>query len=410
MISEYFPPKAMGGGEISAFLLAKDLVKSNVKVHILTSYFPGLKKEETVDGVIIHRRLKTGSPKSISGNVKRVFHFEKSLSKELKTLQKEEKYDIIHCMNTNSIVAVKIKNLIKKPFVMHVNGPVPFCPKGTLMYKDKEICTRECTRRTFLDCYLNSKTFGKTGKNPLIKYNPLTVVHLRKRFEIFQKLLPLFDYYMPISTYMQQRLVMSGIERKKTKVIYNILELEKFLKLKQPKNKIKQMLYVGTYIKSKGPQIVIEALKRVEEPYEANFYGEGVLKQELIEKSKGLNIKINNKIPYSKIPEVIQKHDIVIVPSLIGEAFGRVALEACAAGKTVIASNIGGIPDIVEDGKTGFLFEAGNVNELKKVLESVLKKKVKLNPEEVKKKITYKFSNKKTVSNVKNIYKALITK
>ncbi len=46
LISEYFPPKIFGGGEISAWLLAKNLAKRGLDVSVLTSYFSGLEKFE----------------------------------------------------------------------------------------------------------------------------------------------------------------------------------------------------------------------------------------------------------------------------------------------------------------------------------------------------------------------------
>ena len=54
LISEYFPPKTMGGGEISAYLLAKNLAK-RMDVSVLTSYFPGLKRFEIKDNIKIYR-------------------------------------------------------------------------------------------------------------------------------------------------------------------------------------------------------------------------------------------------------------------------------------------------------------------------------------------------------------------
>lgn len=55
---------------------------------------------------------------------------------------------------------------------------------------------------------------------------------------------------------------------------------------------------------------------------------------------------------------------IVVVPSVWQEAFGLSVIEGMASGKTVIASKIGGIPEIIKDGEDGLLFRPGDVDAL----------------------------------------------
>ncbi len=398
MVSEYFYPKGMGGGEISAFLLAKALAKSKIEVHVLTSKFGELKEEEVLGGVNVHRRLKTGeNPVSLIENIKRKMFFEKSLLKELELLHKEERFDVIHCMNASSIAAVKLKSKIKKRFVLHANSPVLFCPKGTLMYRDTETCSRDCCFSVFWDCYFHSSLVGKIELTPFLKYNPLSVLVIRNQYEKYQKFLKEFDHCIAISTFMKKRLLMAGIPFQKITIIYNIVELGKFLRLKQPRNKVKKILYLGEYSKTKGPHVLLEALKEIKVPYEANFYGSGVLKEYLIREAKKhrLNVHINEKVSYSEIPSIMAKHDVVVMPSLVGEAFGRVALEACAAGKIVVAFDVGGIKDVVTK-KNGFICR--RPEELPDKIEMAMKSKIVP-------KVEKKFSAEVIVKKVIGIYK-----
>jgi glycosyltransferase involved in cell wall biosynthesis len=60
-----------------------------------------------------------------------------------------------------------------------------------------------------------------------------------------------------------------------------------------------------------------------------------------------------------------------VFPSIY-EPFGIVLLEAMACGKPVVASNVGGIPFVVEEGKTGLLFESGNVEDLADKIMTIL--------------------------------------
>ncbi|WP_435412470.1 glycosyltransferase family 4 protein [Psychroserpens mesophilus] len=79
----------------------------------------------------------------------------------------------------------------------------------------------------------------------------------------------------------------------------------------------------------------------------------------------------------TNIWRIYDSMDIVVVPSTEPESFGLVALEAMLSSKAVIASNHGGIREIVRHNKTGFLFEPGNMNELMAFLEVLITDKAK---------------------------------
>ena len=70
--------------------------------------------------------------------------------------------------------------------------------------------------------------------------------------------------------------------------------------------------------------------------------------------------------------------DIYIQPTVGNEAFGITIIEAMACGLPVVASNNGGIVDIITDGKNGLLFETGNINKLEDRIKYCLKNKERL--------------------------------
>lgn len=69
---------------------------------------------------------------------------------------------------------------------------------------------------------------------------------------------------------------------------------------------------------------------------------------------------------------IYQKLDIVVMPSLEYESFGRIAVEAMAFKKPIIASRVGGLPEIIQHNHNGLLFEKGNVDELYQGLKTLL--------------------------------------
>lgn len=75
---------------------------------------------------------------------------------------------------------------------------------------------------------------------------------------------------------------------------------------------------------------------------------------------------------YYELPKVYQHADICVVPSIWEEPFGLVTLEAMASGIPVVASEIGGLKEIIIDGKTGLLFAPGNPESLKNKIRELL--------------------------------------
>ena len=71
------------------------------------------------------------------------------------------------------------------------------------------------------------------------------------------------------------------------------------------------------------------------------------------------------------IEEIMPIFDVFVLPSL-NEGMGRVLVEAMAAGRPVVASDVGGIPDLVKDGENGFLAEPGNARELSRGIKKLL--------------------------------------
>ena len=75
------------------------------------------------------------------------------------------------------------------------------------------------------------------------------------------------------------------------------------------------------------------------------------------------------------MPEILEKTDVVVAPSIFYETFGYTVLEALSYGVPVIISNNVGAKDIVLS-KCGWIFEAGNESQLSKVFEDISKEKL----------------------------------
>ncbi len=116
---------------------------------------------------------------------------------------------------------------------------------------------------------------------------------------------------------------------------------------------------VGRFVPYKGYRYLLEAARLVREAADDVHWilvGDGELRSELEAqcRSQGLEAWVRFTGWREDIPEILAMADLFVLPSL-GEHFGRVLIEAMAMGKAVVATDAGGVPEIVVHGETGLL-------------------------------------------------------
>lgn len=129
-----------------------------------------------------------------------------------------------------------------------------------------------------------------------------------------------------------------------------------------------RFLYLGRLETAKGIDVLVDAFTRVtrERPEaELHLAGFGSLEDELRSWSESSrSIQFHGAVFGKAKQELIRACDVLIVPSVWPEVFGIVVVEAYAQGKPVIASRIGGLPELICEGETGFLIPADDASAL----------------------------------------------
>jgi glycosyltransferase involved in cell wall biosynthesis len=115
------------------------------------------------------------------------------------------------------------------------------------------------------------------------------------------------------------------------------------------------ILYFGDVTVDKGGRQLVEAYKTLEDAPPLVLVGRCYLR-DLAEVSGVVSV---GRLPHRLAIEALYRSLFTVVPSLLPETFGLVALETAAAGKPIVASRIGGLTDVVVDGKTGILVRPG---------------------------------------------------
>jgi glycosyltransferase involved in cell wall biosynthesis len=161
-------------------------------------------------------------------------------------------------------------------------------------------------------------------------------------------------------------------------VIHNGANLEIFTNVHRATSaKRKHILTIGKYEHKKGHDILLGALQLLlERGVDAQVTIIGGTGPAL-EATRGAaatfadRVRILVDVPHDRIPEYMQEADVFVLPSRV-EPFGIALLEAGAAGLPVVASRVGGIPELITDDRTGRLVEPDDPARLAAAVESLL--------------------------------------
>ena len=131
--------------------------------------------------------------------------------------------------------------------------------------------------------------------------------------------------------------------------------------------------YIGVLMANKGVHLIARAAKKLLDPSQVDVLiggnGEAAYSNQLQIEFQGIPTSFEGWVS----PEdFYRKIDVLVVPSLWREPFGRVCIEAFAAGVPVIASAIGGLATIIENNRNGFLFEPGDTDRLAGILDFLI--------------------------------------
>lgn len=235
-----------------------------------------------------------------------------------------------------------------------------------------------------------------------------------------------------ISEFIKQHIIDNyGVDKKNITVIHRGVDLAQFDRAKLPENRIVQkatklqieldrpiILLPGRITRWKGHEFLLESLTNIpKDSYICLFVGDTEkhshyvksLQDKIIELELDNNIRIINNV--GDMPALYSLADIVISASVRPEAFGRVAAEAQAMERLVIATNHGGARETIIDGKTGYLVEPGDVEGMEKTIRKLLKltdRQRKTVTNRAKKHIQENFSLEKMTSQTLKLYKSVI--
>ncbi len=274
----------------------------------------------------------------------------------------EFKPDIAHVHNMYGRLTTSVLDLLSEkeiPTVMTLHDYKLVCPSYKLMFNNR-ICE---------DC--KGAQYYKAVKNRCHKgsYLASVAIAMESYFnEWLKKYKKSIKYYISPSCFLKKKLIDFGWPENKIKFVKNFLDLSEF----DPNyTHGKHFLYLGRLSEEKGIATLIQAFSKLQNRQaELLVVGDGPIRKELeYDARNNHRIRFAGYLSGRSLLEAIRNSLAVVVPSEWYENAPISILEAMAYGKPVIGATVGGIPEMIEDGVNGFLFESGNCSALRVVLD-----------------------------------------
>jgi alpha-maltose-1-phosphate synthase len=219
-----------------------------------------------------------------------------------------------------------------------------------------------------------------------------------------------------LSKSIDEHLLKFGADKEKIEIIPNGVDAEEFNPNKPnyllDKLDIsgKIVLFVGRFIEVKGIKYLLQAFDEVANKVpdaKIVFVGSGLQEKEIrdLQSRHENRVFVLNMVNHSEMPNIYVGCDVFVMPSL-EERFGNCVLEAMAAGKPVIGSNVGGMKETIAHGETGFHVQPRNSKQIADYLIELLQNErlAKQMGRNARLKAAHDYNNTKLVKQIESIY------
>jgi glycosyltransferase involved in cell wall biosynthesis len=344
-VNTLFTPRLYGGAEVFLERLSSDLVARGHQVLVAC-----LSPDPTRHGdnqLQIHEFKLNNVYWPFDGArygrlLKAVWHLRNAFGRgsdaDLDALLQSEKPDLVHTHNLSGFTSTVWPTIRARgiPLLHTIHDYALLCPSAT-MFRGDTNCTTRC-----LGCRILSRSH-------------------REHSQAVDAVIGVSDFAL------EQHLRYGYFSRARQHVIHNGNPRGESPKADLPRTPppVPRVGYLGRLAASKGIELMLDALSPLMPGRcEVLVAGSGTRDYEATLKGcyEPRGVRFVGRVDPSKFLAGV---DVLVVPSLWHEPFGLVLCEAMDAGVPVVASAVGGIPEIVEHGQSGFLFERGNGEELR---------------------------------------------
>lgn len=290
------------------------------------------------------------------------FFYSREVARALDRLITETQPEVAHIHGIFDVLGPTVLHVLKKrgvPIVFTAHAYKLVCPSGRLFSNG---ATDESCKQNILN-----DVFHRSVQHSFIKslWGALALWWHKKR-----RTFDLFDRIISPSMFLIHKHVEFGWNADRFVHIPNPIDVTKFSVAASSGSYI---VFVGRLVEEKGVDVLLQAMARLPD-IQCKIVGDGPAREALeafVLENKILNVSFEGHQSARGVATYVADARAVVVPSVCYETDPYSVLEAQAAGKVVIASYTGGIPEQIRNRETGFLFERGNVEALAATIRDV---------------------------------------
>jgi glycosyltransferase involved in cell wall biosynthesis len=297
--------------------------------------------------------------------------------------------DIVWIADVEYLVVPQIKRIKNIPIVAHLRSYALICPWWGALYGFKEPCSEKCSIWRITRCKqgvnLELARMGLLGSVKARSYWLLDFVKGPLDFFRWSRLMngvaESIDGFIAVSKALWDIHVhhLPSLGSKPFSIVYNpVTEPLKHVKPDPYEPYSDYILYASGPNPVKGPHLLLKAWATISREFrdlKLHIVGcKGSWIERLAKKMNLKNTVFCDKLPPREYYKLMYGARAVVMPSIWPEPFGRIPVEANRLGVPAIVSSAGGLPETIVDGITGYIFKAGDVNDLIKKIMWILEK------------------------------------
>lgn len=289
--------------------------------------------------------------------------YSRRTEENIKNIIRDFKPDVAYTHNIFPLISPSVYHTLHKeqiPCVQNVQDYRWLCPNGVFFINNR-VCER-CKN----GAYWNAVRFKCFRNSFLLSGLYATTISINRYRGVFKKV----DAFLCTTEFNKKKLMEAGIEERRLFIKPNYLDISS---IEPSYGNGDYVIFLGRLSPEKGLWTLIYAFERLKD-LKLSIVGTGPLEESLKKYiyEKGIkNVSVEGFKQGSEKDNLLKNALFMVFPSEWYEHFPIVLLEAFAFGKPVVASDIGNMPLIVENGKSGLLFKAGNVDDLAEKIKNL---------------------------------------